>query len=144
MSVRILIYAGGAYQLVWAFAHLQFPKQLDWGHALAKLDDFNRILMLIFSKLLLVFYLGTALICFMHARELLDTNIGLTVLLFLSAYWLVRALLQVQYFGFKRANALNVKLSSSGISNQAVSYILFVIFLVGSGLYLAPIVLTRF
>jgi hypothetical protein len=86
----------------------------------------------------------TALICFIHARELLDTNLGLAVLLFLSAYWLVRALLQVQYFGFKRANTLNVQLSSSGVSNQTISYILFVLFLLGSGLYLAPVVLTRF
>jgi hypothetical protein len=144
MSARILIYVGGAYQLLWAFAHLQFPKQLDWDNALATLDDFNRILMLIFSKLLLVFYLGTALICFIHARELLDTNIGVTVLLFLSVYWSVRALLQVQYFGFKGANTLNVQLSSGGVSNQAISYILFVVFLIGSGLYLAPVLLTRF
>jgi hypothetical protein len=144
MTARILIYVGGAYQLLWAFAHLQFPKQLDWDNALAKLDDFNRILMLIFSKLLLFFYLGTALICFIHARELLGTSIGLAVLLFLSAYWLVRAFLQVQYFGFKRADTLNVHLSSSSVSNQVISYILFVVFLLGSGIYLAPVVLTRF
>jgi len=144
MNTEILIYIGGSYQLVWALAHFLFPKQLDWENALATLDDFNRILMLIFSKLLLVFYLGTALICFIYARELLDTDIGLAVLIFLSSYWLVRALLQVQYFGFRKANTLNVQLSSSGVSNQTISYILFIIFLMGSGLYLAPVVITRF
>ena len=144
MGTEILVYVGGAYQLLWAFAHLQFPKQLDWENALAGLDDFNRILMQIFSKLLLVFYAGTALICFIYASELLATDMGSAVLIFLSAYWLVRALLQVQYFGLKRANALNVQLSSSGVSNQTISYILLVIFLLGSILYLAPVVLTRF
>ncbi len=88
MNTEILIYIGGSYQLLWALAHFQFPKQLDWEHALATLDDFNRILMLIFSKLLLGFYVGTALICFMYARELLDTDIGLAVLIFLSSYCL--------------------------------------------------------
>jgi hypothetical protein len=144
VSSEILIYIGGSYQLVWALTHFLFPKQLDWDNALAKLDDFNRILMLIFSKLLLVFYLGTALISFIYASELLDTDIGLAVLIFLSSYWLVRALLQVQYFGFGRANTLNVQLSSSGASNQTISYILFVVFLIGTALYLAPVLLTRF
>lgn len=143
MHNEILVYVGGSYQLVWALAHFLFPKQLNWENALAPLDDFNRLLMLIFSKLLLVFYLGTALICFIYARELLDTGLGLAVLIFLSAYWLVRALLQVQYFGFRKANTLNVQLSSSGVSNQTISYILFVTFLIGSGLYLAPVLLTR-
>jgi hypothetical protein len=144
MNTEILIYIGGLYQLLWALAHLQFPKQLDWENALATLDDFNRILMLIFSKLLLFFYLATALLCFTYARRLRDTDIGLAVLTFLSAYWLIRALLQVKYFGFRKANTLNVQLSSSGVSNQTISYILFSIFLMGSALYLAPVALARF
>ena len=144
MNAEILIYIGGSYQLGWAFAHFRFPRQLDWENALATLDDFNRILMLIFSKLLLVFYLVTALICFIFAGELPDTDIGLAVLIFLSLYWLVRALLQVQYFGFRKANTLNVQLSSSDVSNQTISYILFITFLMGFGLFLAPVVITRF
>lgn len=140
MKTEILVYIGGAYQLLWAFAHFQFPKQLDWENALASLDDFNRILMLIFSKLLLFFYLGTALICFIYARELLSTDIGIAVLIFLALYWLVRALLQIQYFGFRKANTLNVQLSSSDVSNQTISYILFFMFLAGSGLYLATVI----
>jgi hypothetical protein len=143
MTAEVLIYVGGAYQLVWALAHLRFPKQLDWGNALATLDDFNRFLMLIFSKLLLFFYLGTALICFIYARELPDTDIGLAVLIFLSLYWLVRAILQVQHFGFRKADMMNVKMSSSNVSNQIISYILFIIFLIGCGLYLAPVLLTK-
>lgn len=143
MSTEILVYIGGAYQLTWVLAHFMFPKQLDWKNSLASLDDFNRILMLIFSKLLLVFYLGTALICFIYASDLLDTNVGLAVLIFLSVYWLARTLLQVQYFGFRKANSLNVQLSSSGTSNQTVSSIFFVIFLMGSGLFLAPVLITK-
>jgi hypothetical protein len=144
MASEILIYSGGVYQLVWAFAHFKFPKQLDWGNALAPLDDFNRILMLIFSKLLLFFYLGTALICFIYARDLPDADLGLALLIFLSLYWLVRALLQVQYFGFKKADTLNVQLSTSDVSNQTISYILFIGFLMGFGLFLAPVLLTKF
>lgn len=143
MNTEILVYIGGAYQLIWAFAHLRFPKQLDWNNTLATLDDFNRILMLIFSKLLLFFYLGTAVICFVYASDLLDTDVGLAILVFLSAYWLVRALLQVQHFGLNKANTLNIKLSTSDVSNQTISYILLVTFLIGTGLYLAPVIITK-
>ena len=144
MTSEILIYIGGAYQLLWAFTHFYFPKLLNWENALATLDDFNRILMLIFSKLLLAFYFVTALICFIFAGELPDTDVGLAVLIFLSLYWLVRALLQVQYFGFRKANTLNVQLSSSDVSNQTISYILFITFIIGFVLFLVPAVLTIF
>ncbi len=129
--------------MLWALSHLLFPKMLDWGNALAPLDDFNRVLMLIFSKLLLFFYLGTALICFIYARELRDTDIGIAVLAFLSAYWLVRALLQVQHFGLRKTSRLNVKLSARDVSNQTVSIILFVMFLAGFGLFLAPVIIAK-
>ena len=144
MTAEILIYIGGVYQLVWALTHFYFPKQLNWENTLAPLDDFNRILMLIFSKLLLFFYLGTALICFIYARELPDTDIGLALLIFLALYWLVRGLLQVQYFGFRKANTLNVQLSPGDVSNQTISCILLIIFVIGFGLFLAPVVITRF
>jgi uncharacterized membrane protein len=143
MTAEVLVYIGGAYQLVWALSHLMFPKLLKWETALAPMDDFNRYLMLIFSKLLLFFYLGTALICFIYARELPDTDTGLAVLIFLSLYWLVRAILQVQHFGFKKADMMNVKMSTSNTSNQTISYILFIMFLVGCGLYLAPVLVTK-
>ena len=86
MTTEILIYVGGAYQLVWALTHFYFPKQ----------------------------------------------------------YWLVRALLQVQYFGLKKANTLNVQLSSGNVSNQTISYILLIVFLTGFGLFLAPVIITKF
>jgi len=144
MNTEILVYIGGAYQVTWIIAHLMFPKQFDWKNTLAPLDDFNRFLMLIFSKLLLVFYLGTAVICFIYASDLLDTDLGIAILIFLSAYWLVRTLLQVQHFGFEKANRMNVQMSSSGTSNRTISTILFFIFLMGTALFLAPVLIAKF
>ncbi len=143
MADEILVYIGGAYQVTWIISHLMFPRIFDWPNTLAKLDDFNRYLMLIFSKLLLVFYLGTTVICFVYADDLLDTNLGLAILIFLAVYWLVRALLQVQYFGFERANSMNVQMSSSDTSNKTISIILFFIFLTGTALFLAPVLITK-
>jgi len=143
MAAEVLIYIGGVYQLTWALSHFLFPKLLKWKTTLAPLDDFNRYLMLIFSKLLLFFYLGTALICFIYAGEFADSNVGLAILIFLSLYWLVRAILQVQHFGFKRADKMNVKMSTSDVSNQKISYILFIMFLMGFAIYLAPVLLIK-
>jgi hypothetical protein len=143
MAAEVLIYVGGAYLLLWALSHLMFPKLLHWGTALAPLDDFNRYLMLIFSKLLLFFYIGAALICFIYADDIADTDIGLALLIFLSLYWLLRAALQVQHFGLKKADTMNVKMSAGNVSNQTISYILLVMFLVGFAIYLAPVLITK-
>ncbi len=143
MAAEILVYIGGAYQVTWIISHLMFPRIFDWKNTLASLDDFNRYLMLILSKLLLVFYLGTAVFCFVYADDLVDTDLGIALLIFLAIYWLVRALLQVQYFGFERANSMNVHMSSSDTSNKTISIILFFIFLMGTALFLAPVLLSE-
>lgn len=143
MAAEVMIYIGGAYLLLWALSHLMFPKLLKWGTTLASLDDFNRYLMLIFSKLLLFFYLGTALILFIYAGDLADTDVGLAILIFLSLYWLVRAVLQIQHFGFKKADKMNVKMSTGNVSNQTISYILLGMFLIGFAIYLAPVLIIK-
>ena len=138
MSLDAAIYAGGVVQLLSALVHIYLPKELDREEAVP--DELYRITLLMFSKLLLVFYLGTAVICFFYAEELRTTGLGAAILIFLSCYWLMRALFQVQYFGFRRANELNVMAPSSGISNQTLSTILFFVFLLSCVPFIVPVI----
>jgi len=67
-----------------------------------------------------------------------------------SAYWVVRAILQVYYIGFDKADGFNVAFSSyapsspfGSMSNKQSSYLLFAEFLLISALYLIPLVCGR-
>jgi hypothetical protein len=85
-----------------------------------------------------------------HATDLIATDLGRTILFFVSVYWVVRAILQVYYIGFEKANEFNIAFSSyvpfspfRSMSNKLISYLLFLEFMIISGLYLIPLIDSR-
>lgn len=149
MDIKVLIYAGGVYHVCWAIFDSFWPIIFDWEKRLAKLDDLNWALPYITSRLLVVLYLMLAYISFFHTLELLETSLGRTILFFVSIYWTVRIAMQVQYFSFKKVNAFDIRVSDfklpspiNKLSNQSFTALFFIIFLIGTALYLIPAVLT--
>lgn len=142
MRTENFLYVGGIFHLLWAVFDFFWPKFFNWKETLASLDDLQRILLPLTSRMLTVLYLGVTYISFFHASDLITTDLGRTFLVFVSTYWAVRAILQAYYFGFKRANEFNVDFSSllgfMRLSNKTVSYILFCEFLIICSLYLIP------
>jgi hypothetical protein len=145
MTIEVLLYIGAVFHLAWAVFDFFWPQIFDWKNTLASLDDLQRILPPLTSRMLVVLYLGIAYISLFHTEELLVTDLGRTVLIFVSVYWAVRAILQVRYIGFRKANEFNVSLSSyapslpvKNVSNRTISIILLIEFIVASALYLIP------
>ena len=150
MTIEILLYIGAVYHLAWALFDFFWPKIFDWENTLASLDDIQRILPPLTSRMLVVLYLGIAYISLFHTKDLLVTDLGGTVLVFVSVYWAVRAILQVRYIGFRKANELNVAFSSyapnlpiKNLSNKTISSILLMEFVTASALYLIASIFGR-
>ena len=144
MRTEYLLYLGGIFNLLWAVFDFFWPKFFDWKETLASLDDIQRILPPLTSRMLTVLYLGVTYISFFHGSDLINTDLGRTLLVFVSTYWAVRAILQAHYFGFKKADKFNVDFSSFvsflNLSNRTISYILFFEFWIISALYLIPVI----
>jgi hypothetical protein len=143
--MRFLLTAGAIYHLCWATFDSFWPHLFAWKRTLAKLDDINRSLLYILSRLLVLLYLYVAFLSFFYHRELVDTALGKSFLIFVAVYWLYRALMQIQFFGFARANRMNITLAelnypppANRLSNQTASIAFFVIMLTGAALYIAP------
>ena len=143
--MKLLLIAGGIYHLCWALFDSFWPHLFAWKRTLAKLDDINRSLLYILSRLLVLLYLYIAILAFFFQSELRNTSIGKTILLFMAVYWAFRAFMQIQFFGFARADRMNIKLSELNypapvdrLSNRAASIGFFVIMLIGVTLYLVP------
>ena len=150
MKVEILLYIGAVYHLAWALFDFFWPRIFDWKNTLASLDDIQRILLPLTSRMLVVLYLGIAYLSVFHTRDLLVTDLGRTVLVLVSVYWAVRAILQVRYIGFRRANEFNVAFSSyaphsrfRNLSNKTISSILLMEFVTASVLYLVASIYGR-
>jgi hypothetical protein len=149
MTIRILFYIGAIYHIGWAVFDLFWPKLFNWKITLASLDDFNRAVLYISGRLLVLLYLFIAWVSLYYGPQLLSPGPAGTIPIFVIIYWSFRAFMQVQFFGFRRANSLNINVSSGNfpapinkLSNQALSTLFFSYMLVGVLLYLLPILLS--
>ncbi len=143
--MSFILIGGAIYHLCWASFDTFWPHFFAWKRTLAKLDDINRNLLYIVSRLLVLVYIYIAFLSLFYQRELLETAMGRSVLVFVAVYWIYRALMQIYFFGFARANTMNIALSELNYpapvnrwSNQAASIAFFVIMLAGAALYTAP------
>ncbi len=143
--MNLLLIAGGIYHLCWAFFDSFWPHLFAWKRTLAVLDDINRSLLYILSRLLVLLYLYIAVLSFFFQKELLNTALGKTILWFMAVYWIFRAFMQIQFFGFARADRMNIQLAELNFPspfrywpNRAASTGFFVIMLLGVLLYLWP------
>ncbi len=143
--MNTILVVGGIYHLCWVFFDSNWPHLFAWKRTLAPLDDINRALLYILSRLIILLYLYIATLSFFFQDALLGTPLGKSVLIFVTVYWAFRAFMQIQFFGFARADRMNIKLSElnypapvNRLSNRAASVGFFVIMVFGTLVYLVP------
>ena len=118
------ILLGGIFSLGFAVFHLFFWKLFMWKKDLASLTPLNRSIMQVLNICLTLVFLIFAYISLFHVEELLSTPLGRTLLALISAFWFLRAIQQIVFFGLR----------------SLLSWGFLVVFLLGSGLYLYPLV----
>jgi len=146
-TMETLIYLGGAYHLAWAVFEACWPILFNWKKTLEPLDDVLRALPYLMSRGIVGLYLGIAYFSFFRTEELLHTELGWSLLVFISAIWTFRSIMQIQWFGFLgKANTLRFDRESyrfplGKLSNQAICNIFMLIFTFGISCYAVPAVL---
>lgn len=121
--MKSMLVAGGLFHLAFALFHLAFWRLFRWREELGRLGFINRNVMQILNICLTFVFLAVAWISFMHAEALLNTALGKTLLAAVALFWLLRAALQVIYFGLR----------------DIVSLAFFAAFVLGTALYAVPV-----
>jgi hypothetical protein len=111
--------AGGLFNTALALFHLLFWWLFNWEEELANLSKVNEALMQVLNRCLAITLLIFAYLSLAHTRELLVTPLGRSLLLLISLFWFARAIQQVAFFEIRDWS----------------SWILFILFSVGAGLY---------
>lgn len=114
---------GGIYCLVFGLFHLLFWKIFRWKEDLRHLTPVNRAIMQVLNLCLTYVFLFFAALCFLFQEQLLTAGLGQFVLGAIAVFWFLRAVEQIWFFGMK----------------TAISIGFFFLFLVGSGLFLIPV-----
>ncbi|UYZ59959.1 hypothetical protein [Hymenobacter latericus] len=96
-----LLYACGAYNLLFLVLHATFWRLLRWRKQLKKLDRINRGVMQIMNVRLMYVFVVFAALCFGFPHELVSTPLGRFVLGSIVVFWLGRLIEQFIFLRVK-------------------------------------------
>jgi len=118
-----MLFIGGFFNLGFAIFHLMFWRIFRWKEDLASLTRINRSVMQILNLCLTFLFFVMAYVSLFHSREMMTTSLGRTLLTAFALFWFLRMLEQILFFRIK----------------NRVSFVLTLIFLLGSIIYIVPV-----
>ena len=124
MDQTILLDLCGAYNLAFAIFHLFFWKLFKWKDDLRRISVGNRAIMQILNIRLIYVFLLMAFIYFVYPQQLMETGLGLALLIGFLGFWVGRT---IEQFIFLRVKSKMVT-------------ILTIVFCVGIVIHLLPLI----
>jgi hypothetical protein len=94
MQNQTWLYAAAGYDVALAVFHLAFWRLFRWKDELPKLHPVNRGVMQAMNLMLVCLFLFMAALLLVRPAELSGTPLGRLVLAGMTAFWVVRAVLQ--------------------------------------------------
>jgi hypothetical protein len=124
MGPEILVGTGGVFAAAFAVFHLFFWKLFRWKKDLATLSPVNRAIVQVLNLCLVFVFVIFSYVSLVHPVELMETGLGHSMLILIAAFWYLRAIEQVLFFGLR----------------SLLSKMFFVLFLFGGSLYSLPLI----
>lgn len=100
--MEALIKTGGLYNIALVIFHLLFWQLFNWAEDLRSLSTLNRAIMQVVNLSLVFVFTMFAYLSLIHTTELLSTTLGRALLLSISVFFFLRAILQVVFFRLLR------------------------------------------
>ena len=118
-----LIIAGGVYTVGLIIFHVLFWRIFKWPETLDSLSYVNKATIQVLNISITFTFFIFAYVSFAHTQELLNTQLGNSLLVLISCLWLFRAAQQVVFYKLKHKASIG----------------LTIYFLVGALLYGVPV-----
>jgi hypothetical protein len=93
-----LIITGGIYTVALIIFHALFWRIFNWPETLMPLNYVNKATIQVLNISITFIFFIFAYISFAHTKELLNTELGRTLLVLISGLWLFRAAQQVVFY----------------------------------------------
>lgn len=98
---EILIWAGGVYNILLIIFHLSFWRIFNWHEELENISFLNRATVPVLNISLTFIFFIFAYLSFAHTQELIYSELGRSLLVLMSLFWIARALQQIIFFKLK-------------------------------------------
>jgi hypothetical protein len=119
-----LIIAGGVYNIILIIFHISFWRIFNWPESINSLNWVNKSTIQVLNISITFIFFIFSYISLVHTQELLNTKLGNTLLVLMSALWLFRAAQQALFYRLKHKASLG----------------LFIFFIGGSVIYAIPMI----
>jgi hypothetical protein len=102
----LLIRIAGVLSVIFTLFHTAFYWIFKWSQTLTVLHPTNKAILLTLNVCGILLLLYSVIMSLGHTRQLIETTIGKSLLLFFASFYLVRILCEIAFFGFKMPSSL--------------------------------------
>jgi hypothetical protein len=104
----LLIRIAGALSVLFTLFHTGFYWMFKWSQDLAVLQPVNRAILLTLNVVVILLLVYSVIMSLGYPRQLIQTQVGKSLLLFFSSFYLVRIVCEFIYFGFRMPSSLMI------------------------------------
>jgi len=97
----LLIRIAGVVSILFTLFHAGFYWIFKWSQTLTVMNPTDRGILLTFNLVGIILLLYSVILSLGFARQLIETTVGKSLLLFFTLFYLVRIFSEVAYFGFR-------------------------------------------
>lgn len=102
----LLIRIAGVVSILFTLFHAGFFWLFKWSQALSVLNTSDRGILLTFNLICIMLLLYSVILSLGYTRQLIGTIAGKSILLFFTAFYLVRIYSEFAYFGFRMPSSI--------------------------------------
>jgi hypothetical protein len=97
----LLIRIAGIISILFTLFHAGFYWLFKWSQTLTIMNPTDRGILLTFNLIGIILLLYSVILSLGFARQLIETTVGKSLLLFFTVFYVVRIFSEVAYFGFR-------------------------------------------
>lgn len=102
----LLIRIAGVVSILFTLFHAGFYWIFKWSETLSVLNTSDRGILLTFNLICILLLLYSVILSLVFTRHLIETVAGKSILLFFTAFYLVRIYCEFPYFGFRMPGSI--------------------------------------
>lgn len=103
-----LIIAGGFYNILLIIFHLLFWRLFKWPETINSLNYVNKATIQVLNISITFIFFIFSYISFAHTQELINTPLGHSLLILISALWFFRAAQQIYFYKLKHIASIGL------------------------------------
>jgi len=96
----LLIRIAGAVSILFTLFHSGFYWIFNWSQTLMSMNPTDKGILLTFNLIAILLLLYSVILSFGYTRQLIETNVGKSLLLFYTLFYITRIFSEFAYFGF--------------------------------------------